>query len=153
MIAAVVSGNLGTDPELRTGDTAILSFSVASNGREKKEGQWQDVTTWVRCTLFGKRAESLASILHKGSTVIVRGALSLRPYEKDGQPRTSLEMRADDLDLVGKRDDGGGSGHGGNGGYGGNQRSGGSAGGQRSGGGKGRGAPPPDDGGIDTDPF
>ena len=41
MIAVVVVGNVGSVEVRYTGDgTPVLSLSVASNGREKIDGQW-----------------------------------------------------------------------------------------------------------------
>lgn len=116
MIAGVVTGNVGNDPELRylADGTAVLSISVASNERVKKDGEYVNQATWVRCTLFGKRAESLAKVVNKGSSVAARGSLAMREYEKDGVKRQTLEMRADDVEFTGKRDHGD---HGGDGGH------------------------------------
>ena len=51
--------------------------------------------------MWGKRAEVLTQYLTKGTTVGVFGDLSTRSYEKDGQTRTSIEVRVDDVDLLG----------------------------------------------------
>lgn len=103
MIAAVVVGNLGQAAELRHSNDGnpILNFSIASNMRVKKGAEWVDATTWVRCVIFGKRAESLAKVLDKGSSVVARGTLSLSEYEaRDGTKKSSLELRADDVSFA-----------------------------------------------------
>lgn len=109
MIHAVITGNLGAAPELRyTNDgTPILKIRVASNSREKVDGEWKDVPTWCSVSVFGKRGESLAKLLDKGSRVCVRGALSVREYDKrDGGRGYSVDVRADEVELLGgKRDD------------------------------------------------
>lgn len=104
MIHATVIGNLGKDPERRNmGDgTAVLRLTVASNSRQKVGNEWKSVPTWVSVDLVGKRAESLANILHKGSQVAVRGSLALREYDRrDGTKGQSLDMRADEVELLG----------------------------------------------------
>lgn len=103
MIAATVVGNLGQDAELGDANgTPVLNFSVASNHRVSQGGKWNDATTWVRVALFGTRAESLAEFLTAGKGVAVRGELYQRAYEtKNGENRTSLEMRADGIKLLG----------------------------------------------------
>lgn len=95
MISAVVTGNLGRDAELKAtqGGDMLLSFNVASNAKVGGE----DVTTWVRCTIWGKRAESLGQYLSKGTKVAVAGSLSTREYEG----KTYIEMRVDQLDFMG----------------------------------------------------
>ena len=97
------TGNLGRDAELRhtaAGDT-VASFSVGvKSGYGEKAS-----TTWARCSLFGKRADALTPYLVKGQLVGVTGEVSLREWEgNDGQKRTALEVRVQDLTLLGKKD-------------------------------------------------
>lgn len=93
------TGNLGKECEQRVtpnGD-AIVSFSVAvKSGFGDKE-----TTTWARCAMFGKRGEAVAPYLNKGQQVAIVGEVTLREYEKDGQKRHSLEVRVNDLTLIG----------------------------------------------------
>jgi single-strand DNA-binding protein len=92
-----IAGPLGKDAEIRympNGDP-VASFSVAdSQGRDKP-------TIWWRCTLYGKRAESLSPYLTKGQAVAISGTVTERQYEKDGQTRTSTEIRVNDVALQG----------------------------------------------------
>lgn len=109
MISVTASGNIGRDPEMKYTQSGmgILSFSLASNGREKVEGEWKDVATWLRVTIFGKRAESLEKLLAKGSKVIVRGKLSVRDYTTQaGESRRSVEVTAEDLEFIGSKPEG-----------------------------------------------
>ncbi|MSP28203.1 MAG: single-stranded DNA-binding protein [Methylococcales bacterium] len=64
-------------------------------------------TLWLQVSLFGKRAESgVVSYLKKGQHVFVSGELSTREYQaNDGTTRTSLDLIANVLDLVGKKSD------------------------------------------------
>ncbi|BCG63008.1 MAG: single-strand DNA-binding protein [Methyloprofundus sp.] len=99
------TGAIGRDAEVRStpnGQT-VLSFTVANNigfGDRQK-------TLWVRVTLWGKRAEgSLQNYLKKGQQVFVSGELSQNEYQaQDGTTRTSLELNANIIDLLGKRND------------------------------------------------
>ena len=100
------TGNLGQDAEQRhtaNGD-AIVSFSVAvRSGYGEREK-----TMWVRCGLFGRRGESLFQYLKKGQQVAVTGELSLSNWaDREGIQRSSLELRVNDVTLIGKRDDSG----------------------------------------------
>jgi single-strand DNA-binding protein len=95
------TANLGRDVEVRhtQGGAAVATFPIAVTsgyGDNKK-------TTWVRCALFGKRAEGgLIQYLTKGTQVAVSGEISLNEFQgQDGQTRTSLELRVNDLDLIG----------------------------------------------------
>lgn len=100
----VVSGNLTKDCELRStsGGTSILNFSIAVNDRRKngRTGEWEDIAHFVECIVFGKRAEALAKILHKGSRVYVDGRLSQSRWEdKQGNKRSKIEIVANDVEL------------------------------------------------------
>jgi single-strand DNA-binding protein len=102
MNSITVAGQLGKDSEVRflpNGD-AVAGFSVAdSQGKDKP-------TIWWNCQLFGKRAESLSQYLTKGQAVTVSGTVSQRTYtDKNGQERTSMDLRVNDVALQGgKRD-------------------------------------------------
>lgn len=98
------TGNLGRDCEQRytpSGD-CVTSFAVAvKSGYGDKES-----TTWARCSMFGKRGESVAPYLNKGQLVGVVGEMTAREWtDKEGQKRTNIEVRVNDLTLLGKRDD------------------------------------------------
>jgi len=96
MISATVVGNLGRDAELKTvGNGSVLAFAVASERKSKGE----KVTTWVSCSLWGSRGESLAQYLTKGTKVAVTGELSTRESAKTG--KTYLEVRVDQIELLG----------------------------------------------------
>lgn len=98
-----INGYLGRDIETRSlpNGTTVGTFSVATT--EKVKGE--DVTTWFRVSLFGKQAESLSPYLLKGMQVDILGRLRLASYtDKDGNARTSLEVFANDLQLIGKKD-------------------------------------------------
>lgn len=99
------SGNLGRDAEQKflTDGTSIISFSVAvKSGYGDKEA-----TTWPKCTMFGKRGEGVFPYLKKGQLVGISGELTLREYDKkDGSGKgASLEVRVNDLTLLGKKGD------------------------------------------------
>ena len=106
-----ISGNLTRDPDLRqtAGGMAVLGFGVAVNDRRKSSatGEWEDCPNFVDCTVFGKRAESLAGILSKGLRVCVVGKLRYSSWEaQDGAKRSKLEVIADDIDIMGQRQQG-----------------------------------------------
>lgn len=94
-------GRIGQNAELRTtpNGTQVAQFSVAidSGWGENK------VTTWLRCILWGSRAEKLAPMIVKGDRIGVTGEISLREWEgKDGK-RQSLELKVSDVTLLGEK--------------------------------------------------
>jgi len=151
----ILVGNLGRDPELRytPQGTPVCSFSMATNERRKdKAGDFNDVTTWFRVTLWGRQAETAQQYLTKGRPVYIEGRLRVDEYtDKEGKQRYSLEVNATDMQFIGGQNvegipvGGGGGGRGGGGG-GGGQYEGGPRGGGGGGGGGGaaRGGGEPD---------
>ena len=111
MLKCMVIGNIGGDPELKyaASGSAILRFSVASNGRRRTQvGEWEDATTWCRVTILGKRAESLVEHLKKGTRVYCDGKLEARPWSRsDGSPEAGLEILASDVEFASGRQEGG----------------------------------------------
>jgi single-strand DNA-binding protein len=109
MLKVQVIGNIGSKPEMKftANGTATLRFSVASNGRVKNQaGEWEDRTDWVRCTVFGQRAEKLSELLHKGQRVFVDGRLEARPWlDRRNEPQAGLELVANDVEFVSSRNE------------------------------------------------
>jgi single-strand DNA-binding protein len=91
-------GRIGNDPELKqVGQTELLEVNVANNvGFGDRRS-----TNWFRCTIWGKRAQSLKQYLTKGKQIFVTGQLTLREYTtKEGEKRISPEVSVDQLDFV-----------------------------------------------------
>ena len=102
--SVTISGNLGRDAELRATKSGmqVLGFSVCANSRVKRGDFWDDKPNWVDVSIFGKRAESVAKYLTKGTHVTIHGRLNQRTWETDdGQRRSKLEVIADDIDFSG----------------------------------------------------
>jgi single-strand DNA-binding protein len=99
------NGTVGRDAEVRVtaSGQSVLNVTVANNIGFGDRQQ----TLWVRVALWGKRAEgSLQNYLKKGQQVFVSGELSQSEYQaNDGTTRTSLELNANIIDLVGKRNE------------------------------------------------
>ena len=100
-----LSGNLTRDPEMRTTNNgfSILGFGIAVNDRRqnKQTGEWEDVPNFIDCNVLGRRAESLASMLHKGMKVTVEGKLHYSSWEdrETGQRRSKIDVTVDNLEL------------------------------------------------------
>ncbi len=104
-----ILGNTGGGVELKytPQGTAIANFSIASNStRKTKEGK-KEITNWFNVSAFGKQAETLAKYLTKGSHILVRGKLSLSPWQtREGEPRVNADVVLQDFEFAGsgKRD-------------------------------------------------
>ena len=105
----ILIGNLGKDPETRfapSGD-AICNIRIATTDtwKDKATGEKKEATEWHRVAFFGKLAEIAGQYLKKGSQVYIEGSLRTRKWQdKDGQDRYTTEIRADSMQMLGKRE-------------------------------------------------
>jgi len=101
------TGTVGRDAEVRylPSGQAVLNVTVANNIGFGEKQQ----TLWIRVAVWGKRAEGqLQDFLKKGQQVFISGELTQSEYRaQDGSTKTSLELNANIIDLVGKRNDSG----------------------------------------------
>ncbi len=122
----ILVGNLGKDPELRytPSGAAVTTFSMATTERYKdREGNRQEKTEWHNIVAWRQLAEICGKFLHKGKQVYIEGKIQTRSYDdRDGNKRYITEIVADQMQMLGSRDD---SQQGGGGGYAGNQNQGG----------------------------
>lgn len=109
----ILVGNLGKDPEVRyapSGD-AITNITVATTDtwKDKATGEKKEATEWHRVSAFGKLAEIMGQYLKKGSQVYIEGSLRTRKWQdKEGQDRYTTEIRADVMQMLGRREGMGG---------------------------------------------
>src|SRR3954469_12578212 len=108
----IVVGNLGADPETRflPSGEAVTNIRVATTDKwkDKASGEMKEATEWHRISFFGRLAEVAGEYLKKGSQVYVEGSLRTRKWQdKDGQDRYSTEIRADVMQMLGRREGGG----------------------------------------------
>lgn len=105
----IIIGNLGRDPELRytPQGSAVCNFPVATSERRKNaSGEQEEITTWFRVSAWGRQAELANEYLTKGKPVYAEGRLRVEEYtDRDGKPRTSLEVNATDVQFISQRGD------------------------------------------------
>lgn len=108
----IIVGNIGKDPETRyapNGD-AICNITVATTDswKDKQTGEKKKQTEWHRVSFYGRLAEIAGQYLRKGSAVYVEGSLRTRKWQdKEGQDRYTTEIRADSMQMLGGKQDGG----------------------------------------------
>ena len=142
----MIIGRLGRDPELRYTQTGspIASLNVATDeSYVDREGNKVERTEWHRVSVFQRQAENCAQYLGKGSLVYIEGSLQTRKWQdQQGQDRYSTEIKAQRVQFLDRKGEGGQGGQSGGynagfdnqgGGYGGPQ---GGQGGQNGGGGQ-----------------
>ena len=126
----ILVGNLGRDPEIRyapSGD-AICNISIATTDtwKDKQSGEKREATEWHRVVFFGKLAEIAGQYLKKGRAVYVEGRLQTRKWQdQNGQDRYTTEIRANEMQMLGGRGEGGGDAPMGDDSYGSQERGGG----------------------------
>jgi len=86
----------------KNGDSIVLFRGAVDSGfgQNKK-------TSWLTFNLWGKRGDSLLPYLKDKTQVVVSGEFSNEEYtDKDGNKRTSAEIRVNELTLVGGKPEG-----------------------------------------------
>lgn len=119
----ILVGNLGRDPEVRYspegGAICNLSLATTSSWKDKTSGEKREETEWHRVVMYNRLAEIAGEYLRKGRPVYIEGRLKTRKWQdKDtGADRYSTEIVADQMQMLGGRDEGGAGGGGGGGGF------------------------------------
>jgi single-strand DNA-binding protein len=113
---AILVGNLGRDPELRTtpNGQSVVNFTLATSETwTDKSGERVERTEWHRIVVWGRTAEMCAQYLSKGRTVYIEGRIQTREWEdKDGHKRYTTEINANTVNFIGPRGSSGDSGGG-----------------------------------------
>ena len=107
----MISGNLTRDAEVRTtqGGMTILNMGVAVNDRRRNQNvAWEDYANFIDCTMFGRRAESIAQYLTKGTKVAIEGKLHYSSWEdrNTGQRRSKLDVTIDEIEFMSRANGG-----------------------------------------------
>jgi single-strand DNA-binding protein len=103
----MIIGNRGRDPEMRytPSGQAVTQFTVATNRRWQRDGEWQEETEWFRVVVWREQAERVAENLRKGNKVYVEGRLQTRQWEdQSGQKRYTTELVADRVTSLERRE-------------------------------------------------
>jgi single-strand DNA-binding protein len=95
---AILIGNLGRDPEIRSTQSgsrvATLALATSESWRDKTSGERQERTEWHRIVIFNERlVEITEKYLRKGAKIYVEGALQTRKWtDREGQERHTTEI-------------------------------------------------------------
>lgn len=104
-------GNLTRDPDLRytPKGTAVTEIGLAVNRvYSGEDGERKEETTFVDVTLWARLAEIAGQYLKKGRPVFVEGRLQLDTWDdkQTGQKRSKLRVVAENIQLLGARQEG-----------------------------------------------
>jgi single-strand DNA-binding protein len=106
----IVVGNVGRDVTLRYTQSGVpvADFSVAVTRRfgGRDGGEQQEKTTWYKVTCWRNLAEIANQYVKKGMQVMVVGTVEVSAYtDKSGQPAATLELTANNFQMLGSRAD------------------------------------------------
>lgn len=97
-------GRLGNDPDCRymPNGNAVASFSIVCGEKWKdQQGQVQERTEWVNCTVFGKLAEIVGEYLRKGSKVFIEGKMKTEKYtDNNGVEKYSTKIIVNNMQML-----------------------------------------------------
>lgn len=107
---AVLTGlfRLGRDAEIRVtaGGDSVCQMALAYNYGQKKDGK--QPSQWIDASLWGKRGESLAQYLTKGTSIVATlEDVYVRTFKKqDGSEGSALSGRVLAIQFAGKPSEG-----------------------------------------------
>ena len=108
----ILIGNVGRDPEVRYLDnnTPVASFSLATTEVYKnKNGEKVKNTEWHNIVLWRGLAQVAEKYVKKGNMLYIEGKIRTRSWDdKDGNKRYTTEIVGDNMQMLSKKDDGGG---------------------------------------------
>jgi len=108
MNKVILSGNLGSDPELRytPSGTAVANVSLATNERwTDRNGEKQEHTEWHKLVFWDKLATVVNDYLHKGSKILVEGKIRTHSWEdqQTGEKRYRQEIGVTQMEFLDPR--------------------------------------------------
>ncbi len=109
----ILIGNVGKDPEVRYLDNnvAVANFSLATTERgfTGRDGQTvPERTEWHNLVVWRGLAQIVEKYVKKGSQIYVEGKIRTRSYDdKDNIKRYMTEIYVDNLQLLGRKTEGG----------------------------------------------
>jgi single-strand DNA-binding protein len=114
----ILVGRLGKDPEIRStpGGTSVAKFSMATDERfTDHTGEKQERTEWHNIVAFNKLAEICGQYLRKGKLIYIEGSIRTNSWDdkETGQKKYRTEIIANQMQMLGRREDEEGSGSGG----------------------------------------
>lgn len=105
----ILIGNVGADPEIRTLESGVkvarIRLATTERVPNKDKSGYTDVTEWHNITLWRNLADVVDRYVRKGSQLYIEGKLRTREYDKNGVKCFSTEIVAEELKMLGKKDD------------------------------------------------
>jgi single-strand DNA-binding protein len=100
----ILVGHCGKDAEVRytPSGTPVANFSLATKEMwNDNTGKRNEKTEWHRIVTWGKLAEFCQHYITKGKFIWVEGSIQSRTWkDRDGNQRTSYEIKARDVAIL-----------------------------------------------------
>ncbi len=105
----ILVGNCGRDPEIRylPSGQAVANVSVATSSRrkDKNSGESIESTEWHRVTFYDRLAEIVGEYVKKGQPIYVEGRIKYGKYtDQAGVEKNTVDIIANEMQLLGKRE-------------------------------------------------
>lgn len=102
----LIIGNCGKDPEVRmAGEAKVATINVATTERYKdRNGETRENTEWHTVVAWRNTADVVERFVRKGTQLYVEGKLRTRSWDDNGQKRYVTEIMADNIQLLGKKE-------------------------------------------------
>lgn len=106
----ILLGNVGQDPEIRTLESGVKSARIRLATTERifnrQTNETTEHTEWHSVTLWRGLADVVDKYVRKGSQLYIEGRIRYRDWEKDGVKHYGVDIIADDMKLLGRRQEG-----------------------------------------------
>ena len=106
----ILIGNVGMDPEIRTLESGVkmarLRIATTERFYNREAQEAREHTEWHTVVLWRNLADVADRFVRKGSQVYIEGRLRSREWtDQQGAKRTTVEILADDMKMLGRRSD------------------------------------------------
>lgn len=105
----ILIGNLGADPEVRNlpSGSSVANFNIAtSESYTNKNGEKVTQTEWHRIECWEGLAKVAEQYLRKGNSVYIEGKIRTEEWQdKEGNTRYTTKIRAQNMTMLGGRND------------------------------------------------
>lgn len=105
MINVTGTARLTKDPDLKyTGNGTPVTTTTGAFKRSRLNAEGNPETAFLRCVVFGKRAESFAKYTRKGSLIGISGEVATRSYDdQQGETHYVTEIVVDNFEFLEKK--------------------------------------------------
>lgn len=106
----ILIGNVGADPDIRTLESGVkmarIRLATTERIYNRDSQETRDHTEWHNIVLWRNLADVADRFIRKGSQIYIEGRLRSREWtDQQGAKRYTIEIVADDLKMLGRRQD------------------------------------------------